>query len=83
MHASVCLRPTLHFSYFLAVAYLNTVTTYIIVHHPCNPNHSILHEMCVPHTCNSMLSVSPFPPTEASLASFVVSAATYDIVGPK
>ena len=27
-----------------------------------------------------MLSVPPFPPTEASLESFVVSAATYDIV---
>ena len=36
--------------------------------------------LCVPHTWNSMLSVPPFPPTEASLASFVVSAATYDIV---
>ena len=27
-----------------------------------------------------MLSVPPFSPAEASLASFVVSAATYDIV---
>ena len=84
----MCLRPTLNFSYFLAVAYLNTVesisvqpvNTYIIVHHPCNPNHSILLEMCVTHTWNFMLSVPPFPPTEASLAYFVVSAATYDIV---
>ena len=90
-HACFCVyrpRPTLHFSYFLAVAYLNTVesisvqpvNTYIIVHHPCNPNHTILHEMCVPHTGNSMLSVPPFAPTEASLASCVVSAASYDIV---
>ena len=67
---------------------LHTSTRYIcpagkylyIVHHPCNPNHSILHEMCVPHTWNLMLSVPPFPPTEASLASFFVTAATYDIV---
>ena len=85
MHASVCLRHTLHFSYSLAVAYLNTIylssrKDLYIGHHQCNPNHSIVHEMRVPHTWNSMLSVPPFPPTEASLPSFFVSAATYDIV---
>ncbi len=89
MYASVCLRPTLHFSYFLAVAHLKTVICSagrpkylynISVHHPCIPNHSIVHgKVCAPCVEFGVVCAA-FPPIESSLVYFVVSAATYDIV---